>query len=136
MGGLQRKSLTEYRQIWRLFTFPCMHAGLIHLVINLGSVIFVGIQLELEYGPGEPSCVFHVFWSWKLLDLDNVFRLFLFLVLTSKDWDYLSTLCLYWHLGGCTFCSKQPIGWFIWSSIWFTWSYDFWDNKELETLHW
>lgn len=65
MGGLQRKSLAEYRQIWRLFTFPCMHAGLIHLVINLSSVIFVGIQLELEYGPGKPSsnlsvsCVFH-----------------------------------------------------------------------------
>lgn len=65
MGGLGRKSLTEYRQIWRLLTFPCIHAGLIHLVVNLSSVIFVGIQLEHEYGPGRPfsylfvSCSVH-----------------------------------------------------------------------------
>ncbi|XP_023547088.1 RHOMBOID-like protein 8 [Cucurbita pepo subsp. pepo] len=58
MGGLGRKSLTEYGQIWRLFTFPCMHAGLIHLVINLSSVIFVGIQLEHEYGPVRTGIIY------------------------------------------------------------------------------
>lgn len=131
MGGLGRKSLTEYGQIWRLFTFPCMHAGLIHLVINLSSVIFVGIQLEHEYGPGRPSLIFICFLCFHA---EYYIETCPFLLLSSKDWDYLSTLCLYWHLGGCTFCSKQPLRWFIWSFIRFTWSYAFWDNKELETL--
>ncbi|XP_059451698.1 RHOMBOID-like protein 8 [Corylus avellana] len=51
MGALRRKFLTEYHQTWRLFTSPCLHAGAIHLVINLCSVIFVGIHLEQEFGP-------------------------------------------------------------------------------------
>ncbi|KAI4307337.1 hypothetical protein L6164_030537 [Bauhinia variegata] len=50
MGALQRTLLTEYRQTWRLFTSPFLHAGVIHLVINLCSVTFVGIQLEQEFG--------------------------------------------------------------------------------------
>ncbi|KAJ7959071.1 Rhomboid-like protein [Quillaja saponaria] len=51
MGALQRTFLTEYHQTWRLFTFPVLHGGAIHLVINLCSVIFVGIHLEQEFGP-------------------------------------------------------------------------------------
>ncbi|KAB1205425.1 Rhomboid-like protease 4 [Morella rubra] len=51
MGALGRRFLTEYHQTWRLFTSPCLHAGAIHLVINLSSVILVGIHLEQEFGP-------------------------------------------------------------------------------------
>uniref|UniRef100_A0A2N9G812 RHOMBOID-like protein n=1 Tax=Fagus sylvatica TaxID=28930 RepID=A0A2N9G812_FAGSY len=51
MGALQRRFLTEYHQTWRLFAFPCLHAGAIHLVINLCSVIFIGVLLEQEFGP-------------------------------------------------------------------------------------
>ncbi|CAB4297529.1 unnamed protein product [Prunus armeniaca] len=51
MGALRRTFLTENHQTWRLFTFPCLHAGAIHLVINLSCVIFVGIHLEQEFGP-------------------------------------------------------------------------------------
>ncbi|XP_028757477.1 RHOMBOID-like protein 8 [Neltuma alba] len=51
MGALRRIFLTEYRQTWRLFTFPVLHAGAIHLVINICSMIFVGIHLEQEFGP-------------------------------------------------------------------------------------
>lgn len=51
MGALRRTFLTEYRQTWRLFTFPVLHAGAIHLVINICSMILVGIHLEQEFGP-------------------------------------------------------------------------------------
>ncbi|KAK7282773.1 hypothetical protein RIF29_11812 [Crotalaria pallida] len=50
MGALRRNFLTKYHQTWRLFTFPFLHAGLFHLLINLCSVIFVGIRLEQELG--------------------------------------------------------------------------------------
>ncbi|XP_015887633.3 RHOMBOID-like protein 8 [Ziziphus jujuba] len=48
MGALRRK---EHLQTWRLFTFSCLHAGVIHLVINLFSVVFIGIHMEQEFGP-------------------------------------------------------------------------------------
>ncbi|KAK4276785.1 hypothetical protein QN277_014893 [Acacia crassicarpa] len=51
MGALRRTFLTEYRQTWRLFTFSVLHAGAIHLVINICSMLFVGIHLEREFGP-------------------------------------------------------------------------------------
>ncbi|CAL0305540.1 unnamed protein product [Lupinus luteus] len=50
MGALRRAFLTKYHQTWRLFTFPFLHAGLFHLLINLCSVIYVGIHLEQEFG--------------------------------------------------------------------------------------
>ncbi|XP_050376737.1 RHOMBOID-like protein 8 [Argentina anserina] len=51
VGALRRTFLTENHKTWRLFTFPCLHAGFIHLVINLYSVVFIGIHLEKEFGP-------------------------------------------------------------------------------------
>ncbi|KAK7351156.1 hypothetical protein VNO77_10395 [Canavalia gladiata] len=51
MGALRRSFLMENHQIWRLFTFPFLHAGLFHLIINLCSVIYVGVHLEQEFGP-------------------------------------------------------------------------------------
>ncbi|KAL2339852.1 hypothetical protein Fmac_007792 [Flemingia macrophylla] len=48
MGALRRSLLT---QTWRLFTFPFLHAGLFHLLLNLCSVVYVGVRLEREFGP-------------------------------------------------------------------------------------
>ncbi|RDX76333.1 RHOMBOID-like protein 8, partial [Mucuna pruriens] len=51
MGALRRSLLTEHHQTWRLFTFPFLHAGLFHLLLNLCSVIYVGVRLEHDFGP-------------------------------------------------------------------------------------
>ncbi|GMN45245.1 hypothetical protein TIFTF001_014442 [Ficus carica] len=58
VGALRRKFLTENHQTWRLFAFPCLHAGLIHLIINLGSVVFIGIHLEMEFGPFRVGIIY------------------------------------------------------------------------------
>ncbi|KAL8502123.1 hypothetical protein ACS0TY_021297 [Phlomoides rotata] len=50
VGALRLRYLTNDHQMWRLFTSPCLHAGLFHLIISLSSVIFVGIHLEQEFG--------------------------------------------------------------------------------------
>ncbi|KAK4773258.1 hypothetical protein SAY87_028277 [Trapa incisa] len=49
MGALQRKYLSK-RFTWRLFTFPCLHAGFIHLFVNLVCVLFIGIHMEQVFG--------------------------------------------------------------------------------------
>ncbi|KAL6962079.1 hypothetical protein U1Q18_037033 [Sarracenia purpurea var. burkii] len=43
--------MKKHHKISTLFTSPCLHAGLVHLAINLSSVLFVGIHLEQEFGP-------------------------------------------------------------------------------------
>ena len=69
MGALHRMFLTEYHQTWRLFTFPCLHAGAIHLFINLCSVVFIGIHMEQEFGP----CKFSFFQFGLRCALSNKF---------------------------------------------------------------
>jgi len=51
MGALRQTFLTNHHKVWRLFASPLLHAGVVHLIINLSSVIFVGIHLEQEFGP-------------------------------------------------------------------------------------
>ncbi|KAJ8551228.1 hypothetical protein K7X08_000598 [Anisodus acutangulus] len=51
IGALRKTLLTNNYQLWRIFTSPWLHGGLFHLIINLSSVIFVGIHLEQEFGP-------------------------------------------------------------------------------------
>ncbi|GLT69465.1 hypothetical protein SLA2020_416140 [Shorea laevis] len=51
VGALQRKYFAEKHQMWRLFTCTWLHAGVVHLIINLGCIIFVGIHLERDFGP-------------------------------------------------------------------------------------
>ncbi|RID56333.1 hypothetical protein BRARA_G03538 [Brassica rapa] len=51
MGGLYWNALVKNHEIWRVLTSPWLHSGLFHLLINLGSLIFVGIFMEQRYGP-------------------------------------------------------------------------------------
>ncbi|XAR62640.1 hypothetical protein NMG60_11017478 [Bertholletia excelsa] len=51
MGALRQTFLTQHHKIWRLLISPWLHAGLVHLVINLSCVIFFGIHLQQEFGP-------------------------------------------------------------------------------------
>ncbi|KAF9612267.1 hypothetical protein IFM89_038837 [Coptis chinensis] len=58
MGALQLELLIQQYQMWRLFTPPWLHAGIINLVVNLSSVIFVGVHLEQEFGSWRIGLVY------------------------------------------------------------------------------
>ncbi|KAF5207853.1 Rhomboid-like protein [Thalictrum thalictroides] len=58
MGALQQKLLIQQHQMWRLLTGPWLHAGIIDLLINLSSVIFVGIYLEQVFGSVRVGLVY------------------------------------------------------------------------------
>ncbi|KAJ4849650.1 hypothetical protein Tsubulata_009648 [Turnera subulata] len=49
--GALRKALLLEHQTWRLFSSPWLHAGVIHLLINLVAIVFIGSYLEKEFGP-------------------------------------------------------------------------------------
>ncbi|KAL9231040.1 hypothetical protein vseg_006311 [Gypsophila vaccaria] len=50
MGALQWDKVVDQNQVWRLFTCFWLHAGLIHLLANMLSLVFIGVRLEQEFG--------------------------------------------------------------------------------------
>ncbi|KAL8153361.1 hypothetical protein V2J09_011121 [Rumex salicifolius] len=49
LGGLMLEQV-QNGEAWRLFTCIWLHAGAIHLMSNMLSLLFVGISLEKEFG--------------------------------------------------------------------------------------
>lgn len=50
MGALDWAKVVHQHQGWRLISCIWLHAGLIHLVINMLSLLFIGIRLEQQFG--------------------------------------------------------------------------------------
>ncbi|XP_021298572.1 RHOMBOID-like protein 5 [Herrania umbratica] len=50
LGALDWKLVVERKQAWRLISCIWLHAGVIHLVANMMSLLFIGIRLEQEFG--------------------------------------------------------------------------------------
>lgn len=50
MGGISSDELARDHQIWRPFTCIWLHAGFIHMLVDLLSLLFIGIRLEQEFG--------------------------------------------------------------------------------------
>ncbi|CAI9755213.1 unnamed protein product [Fraxinus pennsylvanica] len=58
MGALRLRYLAKDQEFWSVFTSPCLHAGVFHLIINLSCIIFVGIQIEQEFGPSRIGVIY------------------------------------------------------------------------------
>lgn len=52
LGGLEWNKVVHEHQGWRLITSIWMHAGVIHLLANMLSLVFIGIRLEQQFGFG------------------------------------------------------------------------------------
>ncbi|MED6120486.1 RHOMBOID-like protein 5 [Stylosanthes scabra] len=50
LGALEENGVLEKHQAWRFFTCMFLHAGVIHVVANMFSLLFIGIRLEEEFG--------------------------------------------------------------------------------------
>ncbi|KAL2902581.1 RHOMBOID-like protein 2 [Bienertia sinuspersici] len=50
LGALQWDKVVNQHQGWRLITCIWLHAGVIHLLINMLSLVFIGIRLEQQFG--------------------------------------------------------------------------------------
>lgn len=53
-------------QGWRLVTCIWLHAGIIHLLANMLSLIFIGVRLEQQFGFGMFSLYQSDFWTSAL----------------------------------------------------------------------
>ncbi|XAR71740.1 hypothetical protein NMG60_11018143 [Bertholletia excelsa] len=50
LGALHWFKVVHRQQGWRLITCLWLHAGVIHLLVNMLSLVFVGIRLEQQFG--------------------------------------------------------------------------------------
>ncbi|KAF8400649.1 hypothetical protein HHK36_013948 [Tetracentron sinense] len=50
VGGLEPKLVVNEGQGWRFMSCIWLHAGVIHLLANMLSLLFIGIRLEQEFG--------------------------------------------------------------------------------------
>jgi membrane associated rhomboid family serine protease len=50
MGALVWDKVVHGNQGWRLITCMWMHAGLLHLLANMLSLLFIGLRLEQQFG--------------------------------------------------------------------------------------
>ncbi|KAL2898970.1 RHOMBOID-like protein 1 [Bienertia sinuspersici] len=50
MGALEVSKVVEQHQAWRLITSIWLHAGVVHILANMLSLVFIGIRLEQEFG--------------------------------------------------------------------------------------
>ncbi|XP_050383693.1 RHOMBOID-like protein 5 [Argentina anserina] len=50
LGALELSLVVENGEGWRLLSCMWLHAGLVHLLVNMISLLFIGIRLEQEFG--------------------------------------------------------------------------------------
>ncbi|TYI29129.1 hypothetical protein ES332_A05G295200v1 [Gossypium tomentosum] len=50
LGAIKWDKVVHGNQTWRLITCIWLHAGVIHLLANMLSLIFIGIRLEQQFG--------------------------------------------------------------------------------------
>ncbi|KAK9291740.1 hypothetical protein L1049_019689 [Liquidambar formosana] len=50
LGALEWNEIVDKHQGWRLVTCIWLHAGLIHLLVNMLSLVLIGIRLEQQFG--------------------------------------------------------------------------------------
>lgn len=50
MGGLKVSNIVDGNQGWRLVTCIWLHGGILHILVNMVCLLFIGIKLEQEFG--------------------------------------------------------------------------------------
>ncbi|XP_021754140.1 RHOMBOID-like protein 2 [Chenopodium quinoa] len=50
LGALKWDKVVHQHEGWRLITCIWLHAGVIHLLVNMLSLVFIGIRLEQQFG--------------------------------------------------------------------------------------
>ncbi|KAK7325016.1 hypothetical protein VNO77_29032 [Canavalia gladiata] len=50
VGALAVDKVVHRHQVWRLFSCIWLHGGVIHVLANMLSLVFIGIRLEQEFG--------------------------------------------------------------------------------------
>lgn len=59
MGALDRSKVVNGNEKWRLVTSMWLHAGVIHLIVNMFNVVLIGFRLEQQFGFSKSFSLLH-----------------------------------------------------------------------------
>lgn len=83
--------MVHKHQGWRLVTCIWLHAGVVHLVVNMLSLVFIGIRIEQQFGFGIYFSVILLVYL-GLLYLVTSYCLWKFF---SASWDYIHVIWIW-----------------------------------------
>ncbi|PWA47091.1 Peptidase S54, rhomboid [Artemisia annua] len=58
LGALEWKKVVNDNQAWRLVSCIWLHAGVVHLLANMLSLVFIGIRLEQQFGFARVAVIY------------------------------------------------------------------------------
>lgn len=120
MGALKWEKVVRKHQSWRLISCIWLHAGIIHLVVNMLSLVFIGIRLEQQFGFGMLISFLLLYLSGKielmhcLMSVSNYWRsIILFFLLSTSliSWGCVRQFRIYFHWNECSL-SSHLVAWF------------------------
>lgn len=102
LGALEEDLVVERQEVWRFFSCMFLHAGVVHLLANMFSLLFIGIRLEKEFGFCKAYYWIFAYWVEPQRDflklnsnlLDLAVKIGLLYVLSSFGGSLLSILHL------------------------------------------
>ncbi|PWZ29346.1 RHOMBOID-like protein 3 [Zea mays] len=96
MGALNWAKVVHEHQGWRLISCIWLHAGLVHLVVNMLSLLFIGIRLEQQFGFGlQRKTISFINLSMNLLFSDLQVRTGVIYLISGFGGSVLSALFLH-----------------------------------------
>jgi membrane associated rhomboid family serine protease len=78
MGALEVDKVVHGHQVWRLLSCIWLHGGVIHVLANMLSLVFIGIRLEQEFGFGM-----------ALVIILALFKYIIIFLVTNKMFKYM-----------------------------------------------
>jgi len=110
-------------QGWRILTCIWLHAGVVHLLANMLSLVLIGLRLEQQFGyrthcymnhssqymPERPALYLNLNWHSRFPCSENRCRLHCF-------WRWRQRAFISVH-------QEQHLCWRFWSSLWTPWSH-------------
>lgn len=138
LGALERDLVVENGEGWRLLSCIWLHAGVVHLLANMISLLFIGIRLEQEFGFSKnlrfKNISFHSVLTWTILLI--VLNCLHF---GSQNRTPLCTFWISWKLiiynSSETIYKANYISWCIWGTVWIVGSHAFWAFNKLDNLY-
>jgi membrane associated rhomboid family serine protease len=73
LGALEKDLVVGENEVWRFFTCMFLHAGVIHLLANMFSLLFIGVRLENEFGFCKHISIYIEFFFFNKLKLFSIF---------------------------------------------------------------
>lgn len=112
MGGLNWEKVVHRHQGWRLISCIWLHAGLLHLLANMLSLVFIGIRLEQNFGFGN-------LWPHLIVSVsDHMNYKKACICLFSTHWHNISVVWIWWECAFCSLHKEQYLCWCIWCTLW------------------